>query len=60
MAGTLNNLAILYSDTLRFTESEKMFMETLEIYKRLAIDNPLKYKPKVERLEQLLNTQEKQ
>jgi tetratricopeptide (TPR) repeat protein len=45
VATTLNDLAILYSNTQRFTESEKMYMEALEIRRRLAKDNPQAYEP---------------
>ena len=46
-ATLLNNLALLYSNTQRFTESEKMYMEALEIRRRLAKDNPKAYEPDV-------------
>ena len=36
VADILNNLALLYSDTQRFSESEKMLKEALEIRRRLA------------------------
>ena len=48
-ATLLNNLALLYSNTQRFTESEKMYMEALEIYRRLAKDNPKAYEQDVAR-----------
>ena len=47
VAGTLNNLALLYSDTQRFTEAEDMYKQALEIYQRLAKDNPKAYEPYV-------------
>ena len=46
-AALLNNLANLYSNTQRFTESEKMYMEALEIRRRLAKDNPKANEPYV-------------
>ena len=45
VAQTLNNLAILYSDTQRFEESETMYKEALEISHRLAVSNPQTYEP---------------
>jgi len=39
----LNSLAILYSRTQRFTESEAMYKEALVIYRRLAQTNPKVY-----------------
>ena len=47
VAETLNNLAILYSNTQRFTESEAMYKEALEIHRRLAQTNPQAYEPDV-------------
>ena len=44
---TLNNLAILYKNTQRFTESEAMYKEALEIRRRLAQTNPQAYEPYV-------------
>ena len=41
----LNNLAILYSDTQRFTEGETMYKEALEIRRRLALSYPQEYEP---------------
>lgn len=41
----LNNLAVLYNDTRRYTESEAMYQEALEIRRRLAQDNPKAYEP---------------
>ncbi|MBR2415240.1 MAG: tetratricopeptide repeat protein [Bacteroidaceae bacterium] len=46
-ATTLNNLAILYSNTQRLKESEKYFSEVLEIFRRLAMENPAAYEPDV-------------
>ena len=45
VAMTLNNLAILYSDTQRFTESESLYKEALEILRRIAQSNPQAYEP---------------
>lgn len=39
VANTLNNLAILYYNTQRFSESEAMYKEALAIYRRLADSN---------------------
>lgn len=36
LAVTLNNLALLYSNTQRFSESESLFKEALETYRRLT------------------------
>lgn len=47
VAATLNNLAFLYSNTQRLTESEKMYKQALEIYQRLALANPKAYEPNV-------------
>ena len=47
VALTLNNLAILYKDTQRFSESEEMNKEALEIHRRLAQANPQAYEPYV-------------
>ena len=47
VAHTLNNLALLYSDTQRFTEAEDMYKQALEICQRLAKDNPKAYEPGV-------------
>jgi tetratricopeptide (TPR) repeat protein len=43
VALALNNLANLYSVTQRFTESELLHNEALEIYRRLAQSNPQAY-----------------
>ena len=40
VAGTLNNLALLYSDTNRYEPAEKHYLEALGIYRKLAIANP--------------------
>ena len=40
LARSYNNLAVLYSDTQRFAESEQMYKAALEIRKRLAEANP--------------------
>ena len=45
LAQSYNNLANLYSDIRRLTESEKMHKEALEIRKRLADANPQAYEP---------------
>jgi tetratricopeptide (TPR) repeat protein len=42
-----HNLAILYKDTQRFTESEAMYKEALEIRRRLAQQHPQAYEPDV-------------
>ena len=47
VAMTLNNLAILYSDTQRLSESELMYKEALEIFRRHAQSNPQAYEPDV-------------
>ena len=44
---TLNNLAVLYKNTQRFTESEQMYKEALEIRRRLAQANPQAYEPRL-------------
>jgi tetratricopeptide (TPR) repeat protein len=46
-AGFCNDLAILYADTQRPAEAEKLYAEALEIYRRLAVANPASYEPKV-------------
>ena len=43
----LNNLAILYKNTQRLEESETLYLEALEISRRLAKDNPQAYEPDV-------------
>ena len=40
-----NNLAVLYSDTQRFKESEDMHKAAIEIQERLAKENPKVYEP---------------
>ena len=45
VATTLNNLAILYSNTERFTESENAYLEVLEIRRRLAQIDPQTFEP---------------
>ena len=45
LARSYNNLAVLYSDTQRFAESEAMFKSALAIRERLAKDNPQVYEP---------------
>ena len=45
LARSFNNLAVLYSDTQRFAESEQMYKAALEIRKRLAEANPQAYEP---------------
>ena len=45
LAMVYDNLAVLYSDTQRFSEAEQMHNAALEIYKRLAETNPQVYEP---------------
>ena len=45
MATSYNNLGILYSDTKRFVESEKMYKTAMEICKWLTESNPQAYGP---------------
>ena len=40
-----NNLAVLYSDTQRFKESEDVYKAAIEIQERLVKDNPKAYEP---------------
>jgi tetratricopeptide (TPR) repeat protein len=47
VAQALNNLAVLYQGTQRFTESEAMYKESLEIRRRLTQTNPQAYEPYV-------------
>ena len=47
VATTLHNLAILYSNTQRFSDSEEMFKEALAIRRRLAQSNLPAYEPDV-------------
>ena len=49
LATTLNNLAILYKNTQRFTESESLYLEALESYRRLAKEKPKEYEPFIAR-----------
>ena len=51
VATTQNNLAILYSDTQRFAEAEKMYLSALAIYERLAQSNPQAYEPYVAKIQ---------
>ena len=46
-AGTLNNLAILYSDTQRLKEAEGAYQEALDIYRQLAKTNAAAHQPDV-------------
>ena len=45
VARTLNNLALLYSNTQRFAESETMYLEALEIRRQLVEKDPDTYEP---------------
>ena len=45
LASSYNNLANLYSNTQRFTESEAMYKQALAIHERLAQSNPQAYEP---------------
>ena len=47
VAMTLNNLAVLYKGTQRFTEAEGIYKQALEIRQRIAKDNPQAYEPDV-------------
>src|ERR1039457_2440373 len=47
VAGTLNNLAILYRATQRMKEAETAYREALGTYRRLAETNPEAYLPNV-------------
>lgn len=47
VATTLNNLAVLYSDTQRMKEAEQAYDEALAIYRKLAEANPDAYLPYV-------------
>lgn len=44
LASTLNNLAVLYKNTQHLAESESLYLEALESYKRLAKEKP-RYRP---------------
>lgn len=48
LANTCNNLADLYQGTNHYDEAEKLYIEALEIYRRLAETYPYVYEPKVE------------
>ena len=50
IATILHNLANLYSRTQRFKESEQYISEALEIYRRLAKENPAAYEPDVAKI----------
>ena len=45
LAGTQNNLGVLYNNTQRYKESEKMYLSALKIYQRLTVENPQVYEP---------------
>ena len=45
LAGTQNNLGVLYNNTQRYRESEKMYLSALKIYQRLTAANPQVYEP---------------
>ena len=45
LAGTQNNLGVLYNNTQRYKESEKMYLSALEVYQRLTAVNPQVYEP---------------
>jgi tetratricopeptide (TPR) repeat protein len=45
VATTLNNLAILYSDTQRLKEAEAAYQEALDISRQLPKTNPAAYQP---------------
>ena len=45
LAGTCNNLGILFWQTNRMEEAEARYGEALEIYRRLAKANPAAYEP---------------
>ena len=45
LAGTQNNLGVLYNNTQRYKESEKMYLSALKIYQRLTAANPQVYEP---------------
>jgi tetratricopeptide (TPR) repeat protein len=47
VATTLNNLAVLYSETQRLEEAESAFREALDLYRELAQKDPAVYQPKV-------------
>ena len=43
LAGTQNNLGVLYNNTQRYKESEKMYLSALKICQRLTAANPQVY-----------------
>ena len=43
VAMTLNNLAVLHGELNRLTDAERECAESLDIYRRLATDNPAKF-----------------
>ena len=45
LAGTQNNLGVLYNNTQRYKESEKLCLSAMEIRRRLAAANPQVYEP---------------
>lgn len=45
LAGTQNNLGVLYNNTQRYKESEKMYLSALKICQRLTAANPQVYEP---------------
>ena len=45
LAGTQNNLGVLYNNTQRYKESEKMYLSALKICPRLTAANPQVYEP---------------
>jgi tetratricopeptide (TPR) repeat protein len=47
VAGTLNNLGTLYSDTNAHAQAREVYERALEIYEKLARDNPKAYLPYV-------------
>ena len=49
VAMALNNLGVLYKDIQRFSESEAMYKEALDICRRLANSDPQIYEPDVAR-----------
>ena len=54
VAGTLNNLAVLYRATGRLAEAEKAYDEALTIYRDLATRNPAVYVSKVKAVTETL------
>ena len=45
LAGSLNNLGLLYADTKRFPEAEEALKEALKAFRELATANPATYEP---------------